>query len=533
MKKYIGLFIVSFVLFATSCDERFQEVNTDPNRPGPDVFDPNLLLPTASYGYGNLTTGYTGAILFQSMWIQALASTSTGGANYYSNGDKYVISGSTVSYIQNAWITGFETASRINQLQRLAQERNLTNLNAVGGIFKVNTLSFLADIYGDIPFSEALRAEEGIMQPGYDSQEEAYIGMLNLLAESVDALSPSGDAILNDIIYDGDIEKWRRFGNSLMLKMALRLVNVDPTLAQTWAQRAISGGVFSSPDDDALVPSDEANGYSNTSANALNVPDDIYEVRWSEKMIDFLQSSNDPRLAVVAEVPPAGLAANRNGVVVGNNDPAVQIGLPNGFDLAGGDFDITTHPDFPGATGSGGDVALIGAYSRPTGIYRDRNAPVFVLTYAEVQLLLADAAARGLISGSAADYYRNGVEAAMISLGKFGGATISASAAASYAAANPLDVSTTEASLQMINEQIWATTSMFANFVEAWNNWKRSGYPELTPVNFPGNFASGQIPRRQPFPASETGVNEEARDNAIARMGGDTWLTRIWWDGGN
>lgn len=533
MKKYIGLFIASCVLLTTSCDERFQEVNTDPNRPGPEVFDPNLLLPTASFGYGNLITGYTGSILFQSMWIQAFASTSTGGANYYSNGDKYVISGSTISYIQNAWITGFETASRINQMQQLAQSRDLTNLNAVGSIFRVNILSFLADIYGDIPFSEALRAEEGIMQPSYDSQADAYLGMLTMLEEAVNALNPAGDAIRNDIIYGGDIEKWRRFGNSLMFKMALRLVDVDPTLAQTWAQRAIAGGVFESADDDALVPSDEANGYANSSANALNVPDDTYEVRWSKVMIDYLRANNDPRLPIVAEVPPAGLAANRNGVVVGNNDPAIQIGLPNGFDMAGGQFDITNHPDFPGATGSGGDAALIGAYSRPTFIYRDREAPVFILTYAEIQLLLADAAVRGLVPGSAADYYRNGVEAGITSLSKFGGPSVSPSVAADHAMANTLDISSTEASLRMINEQIWATTSLFANFVEAWNNWKRSGYPELTPVNFPGNFSSGQIPRRQPFPASETGVNDEARNNAVARMGGDTWLTRIWWDGGN
>ena len=85
----------------------------------------------------------------------------------------------------------------------------------------------------------------------------------------------------------------------------------------------------------------------------------------------------------------------------------------------------------------------------------------------------------------------------------------------------------------MINEQIWATTSTFANFVETWNNWKRSGYPELTPVNYTGNFSSGQIPRRQPFPASESSTNTESLQNAVARMGGDSWTTRVWWDGGN
>ncbi len=532
MKKYISAILLAGFLGVTSCDSNFQELNTDPNRAGANVFDPNLILPIAANGYGNMISGYSGAILFQSMWIQALASTSTGGANYYSNADKYVISGSTNSYIANVWNNGYSTASRIQQMQKLARTKEMNNLVAVGGIFKVLTLSFVSDIYGDIPFSDALKADEGITQPKYDSQSQAYVAMLTELESSLVALSPTGDAIKNDVIYKGDIAKWRRFGYSLMLKMAMRMSKKDAATARTWVQKAVAGGVFSSPADDLLIPGDEANGYSNSSANALNVPDDIYEVRWSKRMIDYLKSTNDPRLSVVAEVPNPGLLANRNGAP-GNSNPAVQIGLPNGFDLRGGQFDISRHPDFPGGTGTGNDIAPIGAYSRPTSIYRNRNAPVFALTYAEVQLLLAEAAVRGWATGSAADYYRNGVTGAFTSMAKFGGATISADAASAYVTANPLNVSSTDASLKMINEQIWATTSLFANFVESWNNWKRSGHPALTPVNFPGNFSSGQIPRRQPFPNGETSLNADQLKSAVARMGGDDWVTRTWWDGGN
>lgn len=533
MKKYISLFLLSSSLIVSSCDERFEELNTDPNRPGGSIFDPNLLLPTATYQHGDLLTGYSGPILFQSMWIQALASTSTGGANYYSNGDKYVISPATPAYIEGNWNNGYSLSSRLNQMQFLAKERGLNNLNAVGTILKVSALSVVTDTYGDIPYSEALKAQEGISQPKYDSQAEVYNGMLTDLEAALNAINPSGDVIRNDVMYRGDIAKWRRFGYSLMLKLGLRLTNVNPTSARSWIQKAVAGGVFSSTDDDALIPSDEANGYSNTSANALNIPDDIYEVRWSKVMIDYLKATNDPRLSIVAEVPPPGLAANRNGTAVGNNNPAVQIGLPNGFDLRGGEFDITRHPDFPGGTGSGGDVAVIGAYSRPTAIYRNRNAPVFILTYSEVQLLLADAAVRGFTSGSPADFYRNGVSAAFTSIGKFGGGTVSSANATAYLNANPLDLSTPNASLKMINEQIWATTSLFVNFLEAWNNWKRTGFPVLTPVNFPGNFSSGQIPRRQPYPAGESTTNLESMNAAISRMGGDEWITRTWWDGGN
>jgi hypothetical protein len=314
--------------------------------------------------------------------------------------------------------------------------------------------------------------------------------------------------------------------------MAMRLVKKDPATARAWVQKAVAGGVFASSADDALIPGDEGNGYSNSSANALNVPDDIYEVRWSKVMIDYLKSTNDPRLRVAAEIPNPGLAANRNGAA-GNNSPAVQIGLPNGFDLRGGQFDISKHPNYPGGTGTGNDFAPIGAYSRPTPIYRNRNAPIFALTYAEVQLLLAEAALRGWTTGSAADFYRNGVSGAFAAMNRFGGETISADAVTAYLNSNPLNQTSMEASMKMINEQIWATTSLLANFVEAWNNWKRSGYPQLTPVNFPSNFSSGQIPRRQPYPNGETSLNPDALNSAVARMGGDDWITKIWWDGGN
>lgn len=532
MKKYISLSLLSFFLVISSCDDNFEEINTDPNRANGDLFDPNLILPTASNQYAGMVSGYSGALLFQSMWIQALASTSTGGANYYSNADKYVESGSTNSYIANVWNGGYSAASRIYQMQSLATTKGLTNLNAVGGIWKVLILSFVTDVYGDVPYSEALQAEVGITQPKYDSQIDAYKGMLAELETSLNTLSTSGDQIKNDVLYRGDVAKWKKLGYSIMLKMAMRLVKVDAATAQSYVQKAVAGGVFSSMDDEAILASDQANGYSNNSANALNVPDDIYEVRWSKKMIDFLKSSNDPRLRIIAEVPPAGLSANRNGVVVGNNNPSVQIGLPNGFDMRGGDTDITKAPNYPGPTGTGGDVAIIGNYSRPTAIYRDRDAPVFILTYSEVQFLLAEAALQGLTTGTPASFFRSGLVGALSSVGKFGGASISSTDIEAYATANPLNTSSKEASLKMINEQIWATTSIFANFVESWNNWKRSGYPELTPVNYVGNFSGGQIPRRQPFPASESSTNTESLQSAVARMGGDSWTTKVWWDGG-
>lgn len=532
MKKILSISVLTIFFVVSSCDSNFDAINTDPNRISADVLNPNLLLPTIEFSYANMTLGYGAAVLFQSMWIQALASTSTGGAVYYANGDKYVETGSTNSYIASAWNNGYSNASRINQMRKIATERNLTNLNAVGGIMKVLTLSYVSDVYGDIPLSEATRAEEGIFQPKYDAQSEVYKSLLAELDASLTALGTGTDLITNDVLYRGDIPKWKKLGYSIMLRMALRLIVVDRATATTYVTKAVAGGVFASAADEAVLVSDEANGYSNAMANAMNVPDDTYEVRWSKRMIDFLISKNDPRMPVVAEVPPPGLIANRNGALVGDNNPAIQIGLPNGFDLTGTATDISRHPNFPGGTGSGGDVAVIGAYSRPTGIYRRRNAPTFILTNAEVQFMLAEAAARGLISGSAASFYRAGLIDAQTSLSKFGGGAVSASAAVAFADANPLSTGSVDAQLKDINEQYWVATSLFSNFVEAWNNWRRSGYPVLTPVNFAGNFSNGQIPRRQLFPLDESTLNTQSRNDAVARMGGDTWITKMWWDGG-
>lgn len=531
MKKYISIFLTGILLAVSSCDGDFADINTDPNRAAGNVFDPNLILPTVSYNYGNMMTGYTGAILFQSMWVQVMASTSTGGANYYSNADKYVASGSTNSYIQSVWNDGYSTASRVNQMQALAEKKGYTNLIAVGEIWKVLTLSFVSDVYGDLPYSEALMAEAGITQPKYDSQSDAYMAMLSDLEAALSSISDSGDPIKNDVLYGGDLAKWKKLGYSIMLRMAMRLVDVDASTSKAYVQKAIAGGVFASPADEAVLVSDQSNGYANSSANALNVTDDVYEVRWSKKLIDFLKSNNDPRLSIIAEVPPAGLAANKSGSVVGDNDPMVQIGLPNGYDLKGGATDVTKAPNYPGPTGTGADVAPIGAYSRPTAVYRDRNAPVFILTYAEIQFLLADAAARGYsVPSSASAYYAAGLKGAMTTIGKFGGASVSSAVAADFAVANPLNTSSPAASLKMINEQIWATTGTLANFVESWNNWKRSGYPQLTPVNYSGNFSSGQIPRRQLYPSGESTTNPQGLANAISNMGGDTWVKNVWWD---
>ncbi|GAB3566207.1 SusD/RagB family nutrient-binding outer membrane lipoprotein [Spirosoma luteolum] len=532
MKKRLiaTTFLIGALQF--SCNDSFDALNIDPTRASSGTFDANLLLPSIQFNHVNANAGYNGPILFQSMWVQVLASTSSGGANYYTNADKYVISGNTNDYLQRTWSIDYNAASYAYEMEQLTNGNAArANLNNIAVIMQVQSLATITDTYGDIPYTQALMGKAGTTLPAYDSQQAIYSSMLSRLDKATAALSTSGDVPTNDAFpYKGDISKWKKYGYSLMLKLAMRLTKVDPATAKTYAEKAVAGGVFASIDDDAYVMPDNANGYGNSNGQALTTLDDIYQVRWSKSLIDYLKTNGDPRLGVIAEVPAAGLKANQDAATSGTSAPASQLGLPNGFDLNGGATDISKSAGYPGPTGSGDDVTPIGKYSRPTAFYRNRNAPLFVLTYAETELLLAEAVTRGFaVGGTAAQHYRNGVIAGIQALSRFGGsAAISATAAAAYADAKPL---TTTNALKQINEQYWATTGTLMNFMEAWNNWKRSGYPELTPVNYVGNFSGGVIPRRQPYPTNEATLNTASYSTAIGKLtGGDTWSSRVWWD---
>jgi hypothetical protein len=155
------------------------------------------------------------------------------------------------------------------------------------------------------------------------------------------------------------------------------------------------------------------------------------------------------------------------------------------------------------------------------------------MTAAETSLLLAEAAARGWsVGASAAAHYANGVKAGTQSLATFSAtAAVPTAAVDAFLAAKPLDVSSQAASLKQINEEYWATNGLLMNFTEAWSNWRRSGHPALTPVNYTGNFSGGAIPRRQIYPTGEASVNGAGYAKGVAGLSaGDVWNSRVWWD---
>jgi hypothetical protein len=534
MKKQIIYASLGVMLLATSCTKNFEDVNTDPTQYSPENFDANYFLASSQRSYEDAICGYNGPILFQSGWAQIFAMATVTG-DYYTNGDKYVESSNTNSYVQSSWNNGYRSAALANEiLINHGDDPAWANLNGIATIMKVLNIQYITDVYGDAPYSQALQVRDGTTLPVYDKQQDLYTKALGDLEKALAAMDPTKAKATADISsLGGDITKWKRFGYSLMLRMAMRLVKRDAALAKTWAEKAYTGGTLTSADD-VYFKTDNANGYANGNINAWLVATDFYQVRWSKSLIDYLKSVNDPRLSIVAEVPAAGFAANNNQALAGDNTPATQLGQPNGYDLnAGSPTNIANSPGYPGGTGSGADATPIGKYSRPSiGVYANRNLPVFVLTYAESELLLAEAAVRGWSVGSnASTHYRNAVAGALLALNAFKDGSVTTTAASTFALASPLDISSTANSLRMINTQYWATTGILFNFGEAWINWKRSGYPALTAVNYAGNFGGGGIPRRQPYPSGEATANRANYQTAVSSLqGGDKWSARVWWD---
>ncbi|WP_153797380.1 SusD/RagB family nutrient-binding outer membrane lipoprotein [Foetidibacter luteolus] len=540
MKKSFLYMSLWGLLLLGSCTKDFDKINTDPTQASPDQFDANYFLSSSQRNYASGISGYAGPILFQSGWVQIFSMATVNG-DYYTNADKYVESSNTNSYVQSSWNNCYRSGSLANEiLVNHKDDADWVNINAAATIMKVLNAQYITDIYGDCPYTEAYKAKEGITLPVYDKQQALYTALLSDLdaaLTSMDASKPKPTADISSL--GGDVAKWKRFGYSLMLRLAMRLTKADAATAKTWAEKAAAGGTLASGED-VYFKNDEGNGYSNPNVSAWLVATDFYQVRWSKTMIDYLKAADDPRLSIVAEVPATGLANNNNQALAGDNTASEQIGQPNGYDLIPASAkNITTAPGYPGTSPADpaitGDVAAaVGKYSRPRkSVYGERSKPLFILTYAESELLLAEAAARGYsVGATASQHYKNAVSGALQALAVYGStAVISAADADAYATAHPLDVSSTEKSIEMISTQYWATTGLVWNFAESWSNWRRTDYPKLTPVNYTGNFSGGAIPRRQPYPSGESSNNRENYQTAVSGLsGGDNWTSRIWWD---
>jgi hypothetical protein len=491
MKK--SIFILMFaLLFVGACDDGFDELNVNPTKPS-QVAAGNKLTAIMKFISSERYDNWRAGMIYQSTMMQHISTT----AGYWS-GDKYTWNRGYASSLLDRYY-GNAIKSIVDLQFQLEEENAPEEMKAIVRILRVFAFSRLTDLYGDVPYSEAGKAVlDGIFLPKYDAQSEIYPDLLKELEESAAALgSGTSEFGSADVIYAGDQSKWKKLANSLMLRLGLRLIKVDPAAAQAWATKAIAGGVMTSNEDIFYLQHD---------ANNKNGIGEVFTAdgnpRMSDTFIDFLKDGDDPRLPI--------LAARRSDGSTASED---LIGFPNGLDS----------PMLLELTGEDNTDA----YAEPNrNIITGETAPMIFQTYAEVEFMLAEANVRWGLAGDAETHYNNGVTAAMKHLSLYGeDAIIDDEDIADYLIANPYDAAN---AIEQINTQYWAAT--FLNEYETFSNWRRSGFPILTPVNYPGNVTNGTIPRRLTYSQSEESTNPDNYAAAVAAQGPDVLTTRVWWD---
>lgn len=504
MKKIINyLFILSALVYSSSCDSNFDELNT--NKVSATEIDPAFQLNAAIVGcaYPN------GTLVYDIGVVQQIISPNSGvltGANY--NQDNR-------NSTQELWQRYYRdviknTKDIITQIQ---DDPTRSNLLQMTRIIQAFAFMILTDEYGSIPYFEGgVGYSQQIYFPSYDSQEVIYTDLIKELKEASAALDLSGKVETADILYAGDINKWKSFGYSLLLRAGMRLSEVDPSTAQQVVQEAFQGGVILDNADNARIAHDP--NYPNTIGNLLNATE-ASNFYLTETFVEYLRSKNDPRLSSIAVTYVGAKSGPEQTAASGVYDADVHVGMPMGNDNAG-------------AVQAAADLGLASFYEFAQADRRrlaNTYAPNFLVTASQTNLLLAEARFRGWItSGDVEYYYNTGIKAHMAQLGSvIETSAISTDEAEAYLAENPFDSTN---ALEQINTQYWV--SSFLNGPEAFANYRRSGYPMLTANPFPGKEVD--FINRLTYPNSEISVNSENVAAAISAQGPDNLATKVWWD---
>ena len=512
MKKLLK-YIPMLVLLGSSisCDKGLEELNV--NKVNPTSLDPALLLNNAviNMSYPARTQIYEMAI------VQQLVTPNGGvlaGGNFNQDSRDATIGAIWGAYYQN--VIKY-TKDVIANTKDLPARANLYNM---ARIWQAYAFMILTDTYGSIPYTEGGAGQtDQIFFPKYDQQEVIYPKLIQEFTEASAALSAAGTVETADLLYAGNIARWKKFGYSLLLRAGMRLSKVDANKAQATVQAAFAGGVILTNIDNALMRHDA--NYLNPAGNMLNSTEaaNFYLVK---SFVDTLKNNADPRLPAIAIRYKGATSGATQTVDKGTTLPADQIGMPMGYD----------NGTIVGRATADGLASFYDYTQADRRRIAKTSSPMFFVTAAQTNLLLAEAKQRGWVTSSttAAEYFTTGIAAHMDQMVTYDpGCAVSPTARDAYTAAHPL-VAGRE--LEQINTQYWIAS--FLNGPEAFANFRRSGFPALTPNPYgqPSNpdVPNGTFIRRIGYPTTELSVNSENVNEAIAAMGPDKLSTRVWWD---
>jgi len=492
----------------TACNaDKLTEVNANPN--APEHVESSSLFTDATIGAMQAIRGPNFEHGFTGVWDQHYAEIQ------YAESDLNIPRNSNVELFWTIFyagtINGLTTGSLQDLTQAIEQSQNQPNLLGPALTMRAFLLETMTDLWGDMPFSEANKGSNNLT-PKYDTQASIYDSVFANLTKAAGLMSTTGVTYgSTDPVYGQSDEHladqsalWTKLANSLHARAALRLSQVDEAKAKAELVKAISGPLLESNDDNAGViwP-------GGTVANplCLNWKDSPGcgggrdDQRISERFVDTLKATNDPRLAAFALPTGASLKPNPSACDI------TYRGFPNGHAAA----DVVNPCDPAGKNFSFSD------YSRPTLSIRLEDSPSWIMTYSEVLFIKAEAAQRGWIPGPVEPYYNAAITASMEQWG------VDAADIAAYLTAHPYQAGAQ--GLKQIAYEKWV--SLFNLETEAYSEWRRLDYPVLTPGP---DAVTNTVPTRMPYPDIENSLN--AANLAAARSAqGNTDVTgKVWWD---
>jgi len=536
------------ILLSNACTKNFEELNTDPKIIGADLVDPGLILTYVEWtgvvqasSYGNGTYGAFCGMDKRDDDAPFLETDAPGQWNF-------------------AYEVQLNNLSNIIQLIEGKENKvELANKQAIARILKVWAMSKLTDTYGDVPYSESCLPQElAVYQPKYDTQESIYTDLFKELKEAAAQLDASKVSYgAADLIYGGNVAKWKKLANSLRLRLALRVRYADPALARAQLSDLTEDGLMTTLNEDAYVLNNK------DFPNHLNPRYYTYIISYSTisesvvthmVMINILLNDSinlDPRIKIYADTVKATW---KGGV------------SPNGYFFP--DYEYRGSPTL-------GMVPVeykypwgAGTVSEISDFWRVPVVAPAIMRYSEVYFALAEAKLAGLLpagfSGTAEAYYQKGIDASIewykwfynLAAPQIPDLMLKYVHNSGYSPGTPwtdADVQqyleykkikdsevddfkatamyslsgTAEEQLEkIINQKIVA---LYPDEFQGWCEYRRTGYPRI-PIGPDQAALAGVVPRREPWPTKEETINSKSFEEALTRYGNDSRLTKFWWD---
>lgn len=466
MKKLILLLLLSGL--SISCTDGYEEINTNKNQP--TASQPKQLLPNVIFNLAN--SNVNNSFNFGDILAQY-------GGNYeYNELDVYNWGADNRFWGMYKWLND------IYDIKKQAIALNDKNYEAISLVLETYTMSVITDSYGSAPYLEASKGEEGILKPKYDSQEAIYTQLL-LNLDQANTIIDTKTKVEGDLLFSGDMLKWKKFANSLHLRLLMRIsnkINVSTKLNE----------IISKPSQYPLFASNTDNAtyfYSGSYPNISPMSDGINRLYGynivipTTNLVNTLIANNDPRLD--EWIDPIVGTTNQLGLQPGLT--LDQIGEPKKYSRRAEDY-----------------------------FYTKTKITAIFMTYSELNFLLAEASQRNLITtGSAKAYYNTAVEASF----------------KQWNVLMPTDYLTTTAPYNATTEVLYIQKwlALYHTGVESWFDWKRTGKPSFIKAG-PGAKNNGKVPRRIMYPSLEQSVNAENNSEALQKMGGDDINAKVWWD---